>query len=172
MNVTFVYPNSRTALLERIARGDAPDTSLLGQNHLHEHGIDASIHNPSLRRIDRRSGLIHRVTWNARELTLPWELGDTDLACTPLARVFPVMARVRGRPPVLLVSYHLCATFERSRAAARRLLKASVQSAAGVVCISDAGRSRLIELFGADPAKVHVAPLGVDEAYWQPVSRR
>lgn len=168
VKVIFVYPNSRTALLERLARGEAPDTSLLGQNHLHEHGIDASIHNPSLRRVDRRSGLIHRITWNVRELTLPWELGDADLVCTPLARVFPYMARLRGRPPVLVISYHLCATYERSRAPARRMLKASVRSAAGVVCISDAGRSRLIELMEVDAAKVHVAQLGVDEGYWQP----
>ena len=168
MKVSFVYPNSRAALVERVSRGEAPDTSLLGQNHLHEHGISASIHNPALRRIDRRAGLIHRITWNARELALPWELGDTDLACTPLARVFPFVARLRGRPPVLLISYHLCATYERSSSPARRMLKASIGSAAGVVCISEAGRSRLIELTGVDPAKVYVAPLGVDERYWRP----
>ena len=167
MNVTFVYPNSRTGLLEQLARGEAPDTSLLGQNHLSEYGIDASIHNPALRRIDRRSGLIHRITWNARELTLPWELGDTDLACTPLARVFPYMARLRRRPRVLVISYHLCSTYERSSTPARRLLRASLRSAAAIVCISQAGRARLIELTGVDPSRVHVAPLGVDERYWQ-----
>jgi glycosyltransferase involved in cell wall biosynthesis len=168
VNVTFVYPNSRTALLERLARGDAPDTSLLGQNHLDEFGIEASIHNPSLRRIDRRAGLIHRITWNVRELTLPWEVGNTDLVCTPLARVFPYMARLRGRPRVLVISYHLCATYERSSAPARRMLRASVRSAAGVVCISEAGRSRLIELMEVDPALVEVAQLGVDARYWKP----
>ncbi len=165
--VTFVYPNSRTALLERVARGDAPDTSLLGQNHLHAYGIDAAIHNPTLRRVDRRAGLLHRITWNARELALPWEVGKTTLTCTPLARVFPLMARVHGGPPVLLISYHLCATYERSSAAARRLLRASVRSATGIVCISEAGRSCLIELMGVDPGKVFVAELGVDEGYWQ-----
>lgn len=167
MNVTFVYPNSRTALLEQLSRGEAPDTSLLGENHLHEYGIEASIHNPALRRIDRRSGLVHRITWNARELTLPWELGDTDLACTPLARVFPYTARLRGRPRVLVISYHLCSTYERSSAPSRRLLRASLRSAAAIVCISEAGRSRLIELTGVDASRVHVAPLGVDERYWQ-----
>ncbi len=168
MNVAFVYPNSRTALLERIARGEAPDTSLLGQNHLREYGIDATIHNPSLRRRDRRSGLLHRITWNLREVTLPWELGGVDLACTPLARVFPVMARLRHGPPVLLISYHLSATYERSSPPARRLLQASIRSAAGVVCISEAGARRLIELTGVDAERVHVAQLGVDERYWAP----
>ena len=166
-SVTFVYPNSRSELVERVAHGEAPDTSLLGQNHLAEHGIEARIHNPSLRRIDRRAGLLHRITWNAREVGLPWELGKTELTCTPLARVFPLAARLRGGPPVLLISYHLCATYERSSAAARRLMRASLRSAAAIVCISEAGRTRLIELTGVDPARVHVAALGVDERYWQ-----
>jgi glycosyltransferase involved in cell wall biosynthesis len=167
VSVTFVYPNSRTALVERVARGEAPDTALLGQNHLAAYGIDATIHNPSLRRVDRRAGLLHRITWNARELGLPWELGRDELTCTPLARVFPLIARLRGGPPVLLISYHLCSTYERSSAPARRLMRASLRSATAIVCISEAGRTRLIELTGVDPSRVHVAPLGIDEQYWQ-----
>ena len=166
-SVTFVYPNSRTALLDGVARGETPDTSLLGQNHLAVYGIDATIHNPSLRRVDRRAGLLHRITWNARELGLPWELPKDELTCTPLARVFPLMTRLRGGPPVLVISYHLCSTYERSSALARRLLRASLRSAAAIVCISEAGRTRLIELTGVDPSRVHVAPLGVDARYWQ-----
>ena len=81
MKVTFVYPNSRVGLVERVARGEAPDTSLLGQNHLAAFGIDATIHNPSLRRVDRRAGLLHRITWNAREVGLPWELRKDELTC-------------------------------------------------------------------------------------------
>jgi glycosyltransferase involved in cell wall biosynthesis len=167
VSVTFVYPNSRAALVERVERGDAPDTALMGQNHLAAFGIDATIHNPSLRRVDRRAGLLHRITWNARELGLPWELRKDELTCTPLARVFPLIARVRGGPPVLLISYHLCSTYERSSLVTRRLLRASLGSAVAIVCISEAGRSRLIELTGVDPKRVHVALLGVDERYWQ-----
>ncbi|HST16940.1 MAG TPA: glycosyltransferase family 4 protein [Gaiellaceae bacterium] len=167
MKVIFVYPNSRTGLVERVARGEAPDTSLLGQNHLAAFGIDATIHNPSLRRVDRRSGLLHRITWNLREVGLPWELGKDELTCTSLARIFPLMARLRGGPQVLLISYHLCSTYERSSAPARRLLRASLGSAAAIVCISEAGRTRLIELTGVDPARVRLAQLGVDERYWQ-----
>jgi glycosyltransferase involved in cell wall biosynthesis len=167
-SVTFVYPNSRTALLERIAAGEAPDTSLLGQNHLSEFGVEATIHNPALRRVDRRAGLLHRITWNARELGLPWELDRHRLTCTPLARVFPLAARLHGGPPVLVISYHLCSTYERSSAPSRRLLRASLRAAEAIVCISEAGRSRLIELTDVDPDRVHVVNLGVDERYWQP----
>jgi glycosyltransferase involved in cell wall biosynthesis len=168
MSVVFVYPNSRTALLERVARGEVPDTPLLGQNHLRSFGIETTIHDPSLRRRQRRSGLRHRITWNVREVTLPWELGDAELACTPLARVFPLTARVRRRPRVLLISYHLCSTYERSAAWARRMLVASVRSAAGVVCVSAAGSQRLIDLTGVEESRVHVAELGVDERFWSP----
>jgi glycosyltransferase involved in cell wall biosynthesis len=170
LRVVFVYPNSRSDLLEKVARGEAPDTTLLGQNHLATHHIDATIHDPSLRRRQRRSGLRHRITWNAREVTLPWELGDVDLALTPLARVFPLTARIRRHPRVLLMSYHLCATYERSSSWARRLLAASLRSAVGVVCVSAAGASRLIELTDLDASRVHVAELGVDERYWSPAS--
>jgi len=166
VKVAFVYPNSRSAVVDRIARGEAPDTTLLGQNHLRELGIDATIHDSALRRRNRRSGLMHRITWNAREVTLPWELRGVDVACTPLARVFPLMARARRAPRVLLVSYHLCATFERSTPAARRLLRASIRSAAAVVCVSEAGAGRLVELVGLDASRVHVAQLGVDERFW------
>lgn len=171
MKVAFVYPNPRAAMLEQMEAGRAPDTGLLGQNHLHEHGIEARIHDPVLRRrATRRGGLLHRITWNLRELTLPWELGDADLACTPLATIFPLAARLRRKPDVLLISYHLCATFERSSPARRRLLRTSLRSAAGVVCIAPAARDRLIAQTGVDPSKVHTALLGVDERFWTPAS--
>lgn len=168
LKVAFVYPNPRTALLEGVATGEAPDTALLGQNHLHEHGIDARIHDPRLRRRERRHGLRHRLTWNLRELTLPWELRDAELAVTPLANVFPLVARMRGGPRILLLSYHLAATFARSSPPRRRLLRASIAASAGVVCMSKAGRDRLLDLTGADPRRVHVALLGVDDRFWQP----
>jgi len=168
VKAVFVYPNPRRGLLEAVAAGEAPDTSLLGLNHFGDLGIEAWVHEPRLRRRDRRSGLRHRLTWNLRELTLPWELGDADAAVTPLANLFPLVARVRRRPRVLLVSYHLVAAYDRSSPARRRLLAASVRSAAAVACIAEAGRERLLERTGAAPARVHTVLLGVDERYWTP----
>ena len=170
MKVAFVYPNPRTALLDKVAAGEAPDTALLGQNHLHEHGVDARIHQPRLRRRERRQGLRHRLTWNLRELTLPWEVGDVDLVVTSLANLFPLVARMRGRPRVLLLSYHLAATYARSSRPRRRLLRAVISASAGVVCMSTAGRDRLLALTGADPRNVHAALLGVDERFWTPAA--
>jgi glycosyltransferase involved in cell wall biosynthesis len=166
VRVAFVYPNPRGRLLEDVAAGRAPDTNLLGENHLAALGIDAAVHESAVRRRERASGLVHRVTWNARELTLPWEVGDADVIVTPIANVLPLVARARRRLRVVVVSYHLCALHERLGAVRRRLLGASVRSAAAVVTIADAARTRLLEQTGADPARVHVARLGVDERWW------
>lgn len=169
MKVAFVYPNPRIGLLEEVAAGRAPDTALWGQNHLGEYGIDTFVHEPRLRRRRRRSGLLHRITWNARELTLPWELAGADLVVTALASIFPLVARMgRRRPRVLLLSYHLCATFDRSGTARRRLLAAAVRSAAAVACASHEGRRCLLARTGRDAARTRVVHLGVDESFWTP----
>jgi glycosyltransferase involved in cell wall biosynthesis len=167
VRVAFVYPNPRRHLLDDVASGRAPDTRLLGENHLGELGIEAFVHEPALRRRERRSGLVHRITWNARELTVPWEVGDADVVVTPLANLLPLAARLRGRPRTLLVSYHLGATYDRLGRTRRRLLAASVRSAAAVVCLADAARKRLLAQTRSDPERVRVALLGVDDRYWQ-----
>jgi glycosyltransferase involved in cell wall biosynthesis len=123
-----------------------------------------------VRRRERRSGLVHRITWNARELTVPWEVGDADVIVTPLANLLPLAARLRGRPRTLLVSYHLGATYDRLGRARRRLLAASVRSAAVVVCIASEARKRLLAQTRAEPERVRVALLGVDQRYWQPAA--
>jgi glycosyltransferase involved in cell wall biosynthesis len=168
MRAAFVYPNPRARLAADVVAGRAPDTNLWGQNHLGALGIEAYVHEPRLRRRERRSGLAHRLTWNVRELALPWELPRGDLAVTPLATIFPLAARVRRGPRVVLLSYHLCALHERAGTARRRLLEANVHAAAAVVCIAEAAREHLVDRLGADPQRTHLAPLGVDERFWTP----
>jgi hypothetical protein len=91
--VAFVYPNPRAELAAQVARGEAPDSTLLGQNHLAALGFDARVYDPAL---TRRGG--GRVRWNLREVTLPWELGDAEVHFTPLAGLFPLAApRAAGR---------------------------------------------------------------------------
>ena len=140
--VAFVYPNPRRALAAEVAAGAAPDSALLGQNHVDVLGIDARIHEPAL---TRRGG--GRLRWNLREVTLPWELGDADVAFTPLAGLFPLVARARRRPRVVVVNYGLCTIWDRSSAARRRVLGASLRSAAHVVALGEWQRERL-GLFG------------------------
>ena len=168
MRVAFVYANPRWALLEEIAAGRAPDTGLLGQNHLADFGIEATIHHPGLRRRERASGALHRLTWNLRELALPWELGRADVAVTPLASLFPLAARLRRRPRAVLLNISLCTAWERGSTVRRRALAASVRSAAAVVCFAGTQRERLIAQTGADPARVHAVLLGVDADFYTP----
>jgi len=169
LRVAFVYPNPRAELVERVAAGEVPDTSLLGQNHMAEHGVDAIVYDSRLRRTTMADGLRHRVTWYGRELTLPWELRDADVVVSPLATFLPLAARLRRRPRVLVLSYHLVSAWERAGGARRRLLQASVGSAAGVAAVARAARDRLVERLGTDPRRTHVAQLGVDETWWRPL---
>jgi len=156
--VAFVYPNSRRELAAQVAAGTAPDSTLLGQNHLAELGLDARVHDPALTR--RRGG---RLRWNVRELALPWELRGYDAAFTPLAALFPLVSR---RLPVVVVNYGLCTIWDRSSPARRRLLRASLRSASHVVSLGEWQRERLAEQAGV--TRSSTALLGVDERFFTP----
>jgi glycosyltransferase involved in cell wall biosynthesis len=158
--VAFVYPNSRRELAAEVAAGMAPDSTLLGQNHLAEVGVEAEIHDPALTR--RKTG---RLRWNLRELVLPWELQGYDAAFTPLAALFPLVSR---RLPVVVVNYGLCTIWDRSSPARRRLLGASLRSAAHVFSLGEWQRDRLIEQAGLVPARTSTALLGIDERFFSP----
>jgi glycosyltransferase involved in cell wall biosynthesis len=165
--VAYVFPNRRQPLVADVAAGRAPDTALLGQNHLAEHGIDARVHDPLL---TRRSwpGPVQRVAWSAREPPLPWELRDADVAVAGLTNVFPLAARVRRRPAVLALNYGLAAIHRRASPARRRLLRASLRSAAGVVCF---GRSQAADLVASDlvdETRAHVILYPMDEKWFPP----
>jgi glycosyltransferase involved in cell wall biosynthesis len=162
VRVAFVYPNTRAGLLAAIAAGDAPDTALLGQNHLVEHGIDARVHEPAVRHRSPHGGLVHRVTWHLRELALPLELGGYDVMCTPLANIAPLVSRVRTRPRVVLFNYGLSTVYDRSRRLRRRVVAAAVRSTAAIVCLGDSQRRRLRETIELDERRAVVVPLGVD----------
>ncbi len=168
MKVAFVYSNPRDDLPEVVASGEVPDSTLLGQNHMQSFGIDASIHRPRLRRTERRAGIRHRLTWNLREFPLPWELGDADAVCTPLVNIFPLTARLRGRPRVLLLNFGIPTLWGRSSRARRRFLRASLESVDWIVCLAAAHRERLVDEIGLDPARVFVAELGVDGEFFRP----
>ena len=109
--VAFVLPNPRAELAAQVAAGEAPDSTLLGQNHLAALGVDARLHDPAL---TRRGG--GRLRWNLREVTLPWELGDADVAFTPLAGLFPLVARA----PVCCSSRRRCHSPRQTTAEAER----------------------------------------------------
>jgi glycosyltransferase involved in cell wall biosynthesis len=100
-------------------------------------------------------------------LPLPFELGRTDVVFTPLANLFPLTARLR-RLPVVVVNYGLNLILRRSSPARRRLLSASLRSAGAVVCLGESQRAGTIELAGLDPDRVHVVLLGADVEWLRP----
>lgn len=163
--VAFVYHNARRALAAQVEHGDAPDSTLLGQNHMAELGIDARIHDPVL---TRGGGEPNRLLWNLREVMLPWELRGVDVVVTPLANLFPIAARARRSPRVVLVNYGLCTIYARASRARRRLIDSMVRSVEVVVALADWQREKLREQTGIRPERGRTIHLGIDERYFAP----
>ena len=158
MRVGFVYANPRARYQAEIAAGMAPDTSLLGQNHLAALGVDAAVHEP---RLGRRGG---RAAWNLREVVLPWELGGHDVVCAALGPLLPLAARARRRPRVVLLNMSLCNRLARAPAALRRVYAAGLRGG-DIACFAEAQRERLIEQADLSPRRVHLVELGIDEGF-------
>ena len=165
--VAYVFPNSRRELIAQCKAGEAPDTHLLALNHLEPFGIHAEAREPAL---DRRAPFLPvRVRWHLRELPLPWELRDVDALFTPLANLIPLVSRLRGsRPPVLVYNFGFNTILRRAGAARRRLLTAALASTARVVCLGPSQREELLDLTPLDPGRVEVALHGVDHGFFAP----
>jgi glycosyltransferase involved in cell wall biosynthesis len=167
VKVGFVYSGSRRQLAADVAAGTGADSFLLGQNHLPALGHETFIHEPRLTAGDG-AGFWRRVRWSARELTLPWELGDTDIVFTSLFNVLPLTARLRRRPKVVVFDFALSTVLDRSTPVRRQVLGASIRSAAAIVALSADQRERLLQRVRLDPRRVHVCRLGIDHDFFQP----
>jgi len=165
--VAYVFPNSRREMIEQWRAGTAPDTHLLGLNQLEQFGIEAEAREPAL---DRRAAFLPtRIRWHLRELPLPWELRDVDAVFTPLANLIPLVGRLRGsRPPILVYNFGFNTILRRAGGARRRLLTAALASAARVICLGPSQRDELLELTGFRPEHVPVALHGVDHDFFAP----
>jgi glycosyltransferase involved in cell wall biosynthesis len=158
--VAFVYPNPRGRLAAEVAAGRAPDTTLLGQNHLAALGVEATIE-------DFETG--GRLPRNLREPLIAWRLAArADVVFTPLAALLPLAARALRRPAIVAVNYGLCTIWERSGAARRRLLSTSLRSTVGVVCLGSNQREQLLAQTRLPPEHVVTVRLGVDERFFSP----
>lgn len=165
LRAAFVFPNPRSALAADVAAGRAPDSTLLGQNHLREHGIDARLVDPPQHDPDDPRG---RILWHTRELTLPWRLREFDVAFTPLVNLFPLAARARRRPRVVTIEYGHAMIYERSSRARRALIRAALHSAARVICLGRWQHEHAVEHIGVDPERVVTLPLPIDERFFAP----
>jgi glycosyltransferase involved in cell wall biosynthesis len=165
LRVAFVYTRPRVELRDAIARGEAPDTGLLGQNHLAELGVEAHLLDSALRRQHHGRGLLHRLSWTARELTLPLEARGYDAICGTVGPTLALSSRTLRGPAVVLLNMSICQSIRRARDAKRRLLAAGVRAAGAVICFAEAQRDDLLGLSGADPKRVHAVGLGVDERF-------
>jgi glycosyltransferase involved in cell wall biosynthesis len=166
VRATFVFPNPRAALIAGIAAGSEPDSTLLGANHLAEQRIDVGVHDALLSRRELRPPF-DRIAWNLRELTLPFEIGRSDVVFTPLANVLPLAARARGLP-VIVVNYGLNLIWRRASPRRRALLGRSLRTAARVVCLGESQRAELVAAVGLREERVETLLLPVDETFFSP----
>ncbi|HYY04313.1 MAG TPA: glycosyltransferase family 4 protein [Gaiellaceae bacterium] len=164
--VTIVYPNPRGELIAEARAGNAPETTLLGLNQLAQHGFDVRVRDSFL---DTRTGLVpKRVRWHLRELTLPWEAGETDVLFTPLANLIPLTARAR-RLPIVVFNFGVNTILRRGNAARRAALASALRQATAVVSLAASQRDELVELARIDPQRAHVALHGVDHRFFAPI---
>jgi glycosyltransferase involved in cell wall biosynthesis len=167
MRAGFVYLNSRRRVLEGVAAGTEPDSTLYGANHLPEHGVEVLLHEPLLTRRELPSPLA-RAAWSLRELTVPFELRGCDVLVTPLgAGGLGASARLR-RLPVVIVNFGLNLIWARAGASRRRLLRASLAAAARVVCLGESQRGELLELTRLPPEQVTTLLVAVDDRFFSP----
>lgn len=165
--VTYVYFNSHRRLAAEVSLGRAADTTLHGQNHLGDFGIEARIHDPLLSR-GRLPRPLARAAWYGREVTLPWEIGDADVVCSMLGSLFPLVARARRRPRVVVMNFGFNLSYARVGRARRRILGSSLASASRVVCLGESQRQQLLIQLDMDPDRVHTVLGAVDAEFFTP----
>ena len=163
--VTIVYPNPRGALIADARAGRAPGTTLLGLDVLPRHGLEVQVRDSFLD--TRAESVPKRLRWHLRELTLPWEAGDTDVVFTPLANLIPITARAR-RLPLVVYNFGLNTILRRGPRPRSAALAASLRQATAVISLADAQRVELVELARIDPGRAHVVQHGVDERFFTP----
>src|SRR5688572_4744007 len=78
LRVLYVFTARKRALAAAVARGEAPDTLLFGLNHIQEHGVSATFHEPEYGRAGRAvARQVGRLGPDALQLrTLPRFVGQ------------------------------------------------------------------------------------------------
>jgi glycosyltransferase involved in cell wall biosynthesis len=160
LKVAFAFPNPRRSLIELVARGAAPDSTLLGANHLPY----ARVHDPRLAR-ERSSWL----RWQARELVLPWEVRDSDFLVTPLFRYVGFAARAARGPKLVVVNFGLNVLLRNAPRGRRRAVLMALRQPSRIACLSDVQRDELLTLTGIPADRTVTVHLGVDADFFRPM---
>ncbi len=154
MKALALFPKRRAGLRARVARGEAPDTLLMGLNHLGDHGIDVQLLDPPL----GRGGLLQQAIALTR-------LRDFDAVICKDLTSGTLLSRFAGarRPPLLYLDVVL-----NSPSRPGTLLGPLVRGADGYVVCTRALRGLLVQNLGLPPAAIHHVPWGVDTRFFQP----
>lgn len=108
-------------------------------------------------------GIARELTWMPARLPLRSRAAGVDLLHCPVP-----LAPVRAGVPLVVTVYDAMPLrhpewFPWANVAHMRLVGArALRRAAAIVCASEHARGDVADAFGLDPARIHVAPLGVD----------
>jgi glycosyltransferase involved in cell wall biosynthesis len=111
-------------------------------------------------------GLAREGTWLPARLPLRARAARVDLLHCPVP-----LAPIRAGVPLVVTIYDAMPLrhpewFPRANVAEVRLVaRRALRRAAAVVCASEHARGDIADAFDLDPARIHVAPLGVDERF-------
>jgi len=176
LRALYVFRERKRPLLESWRAGTEPDTLLFGFNHLREHGVDASLHEPDYGAPGKRlAELAGRLGPDVLQLRALQRFRGQDVVF--LTAGWPLLlARRFLRHPPRLIWLNLSLTtllasdtdpIARFRA---RVLRAAVRQADSVVCVARGQQAWLARELGFQAAKLPFVPSGVDAAFYTPAA--
>ena len=171
LRVLYIFTARKRGLVADAARGTAPDTLLFGLNHLPEHDVEATFHEPEYgtagRAVARQVG---RLGPDALQLrTLPHFTKHDVVFLTggwPLLLAAQAIPRAR-RPKLVWLNMTLTNLLRRPGPLAR-LVGAAMKCADRIVCVAEIQRRFLHERLGLPTERLPLALSGTDAAFYDP----
>lgn len=169
LQVLYLFAGERKKLEAEWRAGLAPDTHLIGFNHLAEEGIKASYAE------NRFLNGLRKLNYDLTNLFLLPFLFRYDVVFSGASLSLPFFAKAVFRiktPKFVWYNTFFTNTLKRNRKAGikRWMIRTAIASLDAVICPSAAQREFLIAE-GFDPAKIFFVANGVDERYFDRVPR-
>ena len=171
LRVLYVFTARKRALVDAVARGQAPDTLLFGFNHVARHGIEATFHEPVYgaagRALARQVGRLGPDALQLRTLPL-FTKHDVVFLTGGWPLLLAAQAIPRRRRPTLVWLNMTLTNLLRRPGPLARLVGAAVIRADRIVCVAEQQRRFLHERFGLPLERLPLALSGTDAAFYDP----
>lgn len=173
LRVLYVFTARKRALLERAARGQAPDTLLFGFNHLHlpGSGIAPEFHEPEYPSVGRAlASQVGRLGPDFLQLRTLRRFPAYDVVF--LTGGWPLLLAARAiprrrRPKLVWLNMTLTNLLRRPHPTTG-LIRLALRQADRVVCVAHHQQTFLQRTYGWREARVPLALSGTDAAFFRP----